>query len=489
MTWIGAAPDDVIALIDAETGVSLRYGELRARVEAARHGWLTETQLAHDNGQLIVPALVFLLVRNDIASIVALLSLRAAGFAVVLVDASLDAMVRDSLHDTYRPMFTVSSDATVLADAVPVAGAEALVRTPLADQHALPTIHPELALGLATSGSTGSPKLVRLTEQAVLANARSIAKALDIGPTDRAITCLPLHYAYGLSLLTSHLTAGASLVVTDRSFMDGAFWKAVKQHDVTALAGVPYMYEMLERLGVARAVPPCIRVMTQAGGRLRDESVQRLHTFMQGRGGRFHVMYGQTEATARIAIMPHEWLPARLGSAGCTIPGGTIEIRHLDGSAADDAPVPFGTEGEVWYHGPNVMLGYATTRDELARGDDQHGMLRTGDIGRLDADGCLTITGRVKRIGKLFGVRVDLDAIERQLSTETPTAVIEGDNQLVVFTVLPSGAHDEETVTALVHRLSTQLRVQQRAIVVKAIDALPRTSSGKVDYPALRRTL
>ena len=127
----------------------------------------------------------------------------------------------------------------------------------LTDQHALPDVHPDMAYGLTTSGSTGSPKLVRLTEQAIVANARSIAAALDISADDRAITCLPLHYAYGLSLLTSHLAAGASLVVTDRGFMDGPFWTMVKTYGVTSLAGVPYMYEMLERLGAARGAGQC----------------------------------------------------------------------------------------------------------------------------------------------------------------------------------------------------------------------------------------
>jgi acyl-CoA synthetase (AMP-forming)/AMP-acid ligase II len=488
VTLLATASPDAIALIDAASGETVSYGDLKARVDAARAAWLHGLELDAPNGWLLTASLAFLLMRNDVASIVALLSLRAAGFAVVLVDGSLDAGIRDGLIETYRPMFIATSDAESMADAHTIAAPDTLFRSAIVDQRSLPAVHESFAFGLATSGSTGSPKLVRLTEHAVEANAHSIAEALGIDAPDRAITCLPLHYAYGLSLLTSHLAAGASVVVTDKSFMDGAFWNAVKQHRVSALAGVPYMYEMLERLGVARAVPPSVRVMTQAGGRLRDESVERMHAFMQARGGRFHVMYGQTEATARIAVMPHDWLPARMGSAGRAIPGGAIEIHDPADEAGHGPTLGPGEDGEVWYRGPNVMLGYATTRDELALGDELGGLLRTGDIGRLDSEGCLTITGRVKRIGKLFGVRVDLDAIERQLSTESPTAVIEGENQLVIFTVVAADA-DDTVLAALVHQLATQLRVQQRAIVVKPVEALPRTSSGKVDYPALRRTL
>lgn len=489
MMLLDAGAPDAIALIDATSGETVRYQDLRERVDTARAAWLRDLAPECVDRHLRAPALVFLQVRNDIASIVALLSLRAAGFGVVLVDGSLDTQVRDGLIATYRPVCVVTSDVQSVSDPQPIATVDGLFRSPVADQHGLATVHDTFAFGLATSGSTGSPKLVRLTEQAVVANARSIAEALSIDASDRAITCLPLHYAYGLSLLTSHLATGASVVVTDKGFMDGAFWSAVKQHNVTALAGVPYMYEMLERLGAARAVPSSVRVMTQAGGRLRDESVERLHAFMQLRGGRFHVMYGQTEATARITVMPHDWLPARVGSAGRVIPGGTIEIRQLVDGAAAGPLLAHDEDGEVWYRGPNVMLGYATTREELALGDELGGSLRTGDIGHLDADGCLTITGRVKRIGKLFGVRIDLDAIERQLSVAFPAAVIETDNQLVVFTVMPAATPDDPALRSLVQQLSSQLRVQQRNIVVKPIEALPRTSSGKVDYPALRRAL
>lgn len=479
-----APRSDRPALIAADGSRTLTYAEL--------HDTVHSTMRALDAVWPHARTLAFLTVRNDIDTIVALLALRAAGHAVVLVDGALDAAQQEALRAHWRPSLLVASapDADVHPLGMrPLAGALGLfVATPATAPVAL---HPSLALCLTTSGSTGSPKLVRLSAAAVIANAFSIAHALEIGVNDRAITCLPLHYAYGLSLLTSHLVIGASLVVSDRGFMDVAFWHAVKTHQVTSLAGVPYMYEMLERLGVARAVPPCVRVMTQAGGRLADASVQRLHAFMDARGGRFHVMYGQTEATARIAIMPHTWLPKRLGSAGRAVPGGTLEVRDADG-----ALLPAGSEGEVIYRGANVMLGYATEREDLARGDDQHGELRTGDLGRVTEDGCLTITGRLKRIGKLFGVRIDLDAIERDLNADAPAAVLEGDNQLVVFTTASSAAGsamtastDTDAPSPLVLRLSTQLRVQQRAIVVRSIDSIPRTASGKVDYPALRRAL
>lgn len=119
-------------------------------------------------------------------------------------------------------------------------------------------------------------------------------------------------------------------------------------------------------------------------------------------------MYGQTEATARMAVLPPERLADKLGSAGLALPGGRLE--------ADD-------DGEILYHGPNVMMGYADTADDLSRGDDLGGVLRTGDLGRVDPDGFLHITGRLKRMAKIFGIRVNLDDVERMLRGSGPVAV------------------------------------------------------------------
>jgi acyl-coenzyme A synthetase/AMP-(fatty) acid ligase len=478
-----APPSERLALLSAIDGATWSYAQLHAEIAAQVAVWRQIWPLER--------ALVFLETQNDVASIIALLSLRAADHAVVLIDGSLDPSTREALRQCYQPSAVVRSRTTAAAgasadheaSAIPGIPSLTWTRDASAQTAARTPTHPAFALGLTTSGSTGSPKVVRLTEAAVIANAGSIVEALAIGSNDRAITCLPLHYAYGLSLLTSHLAAGASLVVTGLGFMDRAFWSAVKAFEVTSLAGVPYMYEMLERLGPERALPPSVRVMTQAGGRLQDAAVARLHAVMAARDGRFHVMYGQTEATARIAVMPHAWIPSRLGSAGRVIPGGFLEIRDAKGNT-----VPCGEEGEVVYRGPNVMMGYAESRADLALGDTQHGVLHTGDIGRLDHDGALWITGRLKRMGKLFGVRIDLDALERQLSVDAPTAVIEGDQQLLVFTAVGSASQHQTTEPhEIAVRLAAQLRVQSRTIQVRAIAALPRTASGKVDYPALRR--
>ncbi len=464
-------PCDGVAFVSPATTSTLTYAQLHALVRDTAARWTASRR-----------QLVFLRVRNDLASVLAFLSLREAGHVVVLVDHALAPELLDALVSTYHPELIVSGDSRDQADQAPSGGElvemgnVSCMVVASRPAHAS-DLYDQLAFCLTTSGSTGSPKLVRLSESALTANARSIAVALDISSADRAITCLPLHYAYGLSILTSHLAAGASVVLSEDRIMDGAFWSTVREHAVTSLAGVPYTYEMLERLGYGRVIPSSVRTMTQAGGRLSDAATLRAHAFMSERGGRFHVMYGQTEATARMAVLPHGWLPEHIGCAGRAIPGGTL-------AACTEAGVPLGPdeEGEIVYRGPNVMLGYATTREDLALGDVQRGVLRTGDLGVVSAIGAVRITGRLKRMGKLFGVRVDLDMLETLAGTTAPAAVIEGDNALIIF----AAGGDAVDLEAMRARIASRLNVKQRVIDVRRIAELPRTSSGKVDYPTLR---
>ena len=218
---------------------------------------------------------------------------------------------------------------------------------------------------------------------------------------DRAITTLPLHYCYGLSVLHSHLLAGASVVLTDASVVDPCFADALRDHGVTNLAGVPHTFEMLERAGADRVRVPSLRLLTQAGGRMSPDAVTRWTARAETWGARFYVMYGQTEATARMAFLPPELAVRRPAAIGRAIPGGELRLEPVDGQPDD--------VGELVYRGPNVMMGYAQHPDDLAEGAllDE---LRTGDLARFHADdGVFEIVGRRSRFVKPFGLRIDLD--------------------------------------------------------------------------------
>ena len=277
-------------------------------------------------------------------------------------------------------------------------------------------------------------------------------------------------------MLNSHLAAGASVVLTDRGPLDRVFWDVVRERRCTSFAGVPYSYQLLERIGFDRFDLPDLKTMTQAGGKLDAGRVEHFHGVMSARGGRFLVMYGQTEATARIAVLPSDSLPEKLGSAGRALPGGRLEIE-VDGAPAERSDVT----GEIVYSGPNVMMGYATGRADLSRGDELGGRLHTGDLGYLDADGYLYISGRTKRISKVSGYRVDLDEVEARLAANGSTAVVGTDAVIVAFCEYG----DADSLQLLRMELSRTLSLHYSAIQFRRVDALPRTASGKIDYAAL----
>jgi acyl-CoA synthetase (AMP-forming)/AMP-acid ligase II len=196
---------------------------------------------------------------------------------------------------------------------------------------------------------------------------------------------------------------------------------------------------------------------------------------MASRGGRFFVMYGQTEATARIAYVPPDRLPEKLGSAGIAIPGGRLRVDP-DGTESDRGGPP--TPGEVVYEGPNVMLGYADGPADLAAGDELHGVLRTGDLGYLDDEGFLFLVGRSKRIAKVFGLRVNLDEVEVTLRAHGPAAVVGGDDSLWAFCAFGTEAELE----TLAGELARRYRLHPTALRLRRVDVVPTTAAGKIDY-------
>ena len=333
-------------------------------------------------------------------------------------------------------------------------------------------LHPDLALLLSTSGSTGSPKLVRLSADSLQANAEAIAAYLGIRSTDVAATTLPMGYCYGLSVLHSHLERGAAVVLTDLSVVDACFWELVREHGVSSLAGVPHTFDLLDRVGFAELDLPSLRYVTQAGGRLAPERVRRYAELGRRRGWDLFVMYGQTEATARMSYLPPELALHRPDSIGHALPGGSFT---LDGVDADGV-------GELVYTGPNVMLGYARTRDDLALGRTVQ-RLHTGDLARRHDDGLYEVVGRRSRLSKVFGLRIDLARVEESLAAlGTPACCVGGDGELVVVAeCAPADARQLATRTAGIAGLPV------RAVRLVPVPALPRRESGKPDLAAAAR--
>ncbi|MCA1439007.1 AMP-binding protein [Ensifer sp. IC4062] len=340
-------------------------------------------------------------------------------------------------------------------------------------------LHPDLAVLLSTSGSTGHGKCVRLSAANIQSNACSIADYLGLTASDRSCLILPFHYSYGLSVLNAHLSVGASLYVPGSSILDDGFLDGLAGSGSTNLSGVPYSYELLEKMGFREREFPDLRFMTVAGGRLASEKVRLYNEHLTARGASFFVMYGQTEATARMAYVPPDRLRGREDRIGIAIPGGSLSIENDDGQLVTGTDMP----GELVYRGPNVMMGYASSRADLARGCE-FAELRTGDIATRDADGFFQIIGRTKRISKIAGLRIAHDSLEMMFELRGVTAAVVGDDSCIhAFYV---GACDRDDIRGMLAGTAGLTLLQVKA---SRVDALPRLASGKIDYEALRKAM
>ena len=454
-----------VALLEPRRSLTLTYAGLMDRVDEVR-GLIAAAAGPRD--------LIFLAMEPQVEAVVLYLACLAAGLPVCLAEPRPGPLARTAA--TYAPPLMLLPPWLEAPPGYrpeePPPGAE--YRLWRADGGELGTAHADLALLLTTSGSTGSPKLVRLSLRNITSNALAIVEYLGLTPDERAIQSLPVHYSFGLSVLHSHLVAGGSVVLAPDSFVRREFWTIVDSERCTSFAGVPYMYETLHRLRFDPARHPSLRTLTQAGGALRPDLIAAFHERCVAAGARFFVMYGQTEATARIAYVPPERLADKIGSIGIAIPGGHLSLAPVEGMEGAD---------ELVYAGPNVMMGYAEGRQDLALGDVQRGVLKTGDLGRVDGDGYFSVVGRLTRFAKLFGRRVSLEDVEREMESAFPVraAALEGGDRILLY-VEPAGTLAADVLASHAARF---LGVPPGSIDVRLSDSLPRTSSGKKNYRAL----
>ncbi len=453
-----------------ETGENRLYGDLLEDIDAcARY--------------LQTGKVVFIICNNDYPPLVCYLAALEARAVPLILNASILSDHVLGLIKAFQPQFIFAGnnfEADVPASKIYRLGDYWLSRM---HRDTETVVHPDLAMLATTSGSTGSAKLVRLSFQNLHSNAKAIVKYMDIGEADRGIVALPISYSYGLSVINSHLLAGASLVLSNASLMEKQFWQTMKEFDITSFAGVPYHYEMLLRLRWERMDLPALKKMTQAGGRLAPDKMRRIAEECANRGIRFWAMYGQTEASPRISYLPSEDAMRKLGSIGVAIPDGRLWVR--DESTGQDIS---GTDqvGELVYEGPNVCLGYAEDADDLSLEDQNHGVLFTGDLARCDAEGYFYIEGRKKRFLKIYGNRISLDCVEAFIQGQVgECALIGEDDQMMIFVV----GGDEINMNALREDVAAFAGVNAIAIRLKKIDAMPRLSSGKVDYLCLTNSV
>lgn len=457
-------------------------GKRVALVEGERS--LTYVQLNEMCEQIAAPmggrSLVFSLCSNAVGSVAGYLAFTENGHVPLLLDARISRDLLNQLIDAYHPawIWAPVDMAEKLPEGRRVLEIEDYVLLRLAGE-APYAMSEELCLLISTSGSTGSPKLVRQSYENLRSNTRSIIEYLGINADERAITSLPMNYVYGLSVVNTHICAGATLVLTGLNPYAKKFWDLVDREGVTSFAGVPFTYETIDKLRIlAKRDMPSLKTMTQAGGKLSPELHQKLAAWAMEKGKRFVVMYGASEATARMGYLPPERSLEKQGSMGIPIPGGRFELIDADGGIIDGPD----QVGELVYYGPNVTLGYALTGADLDKPDENRGRLVTGDMARRDAEGYYYIVGRKKRFLKILGKRVNLDDVERLLKQRFDTGDIAcggRDDELWIYVTDP--AIEEAAVEYVFSEMDINRKLQKSGV----IPAIPRNASQKVLYSQL----
>lgn len=425
--------------------------------------------------------LVLNICTNTLGSLVGYLSFLNNGVVPLMVSSDLDKDLLQNFIDIYKPDFLYLPDS--MADNFSKYFKTfsileySLLKTEYNNEYIL---HNDLALLLTTSGSTGSPKLVRQSYKNIKSNTESIIEYLKIDSFEKAITTLPMHYTYGISIINTHLYVGATLILTDKSVMQKEFWELLNKHESTSFGGVPYTYEMLDRIRFMRMNIASLKTMTQAGGKLSPNLHLKFAQFAKDNNKEFIVMYGQTEATARMSYLPFEKSIEKYGSMGIAIPGGSFSL--IDNQ--ENKIVTSNTVGELMYSGDNVTLGYAENGYDLALGNEFKGTLITGDMAKFDSDGYFYVVGRKKRFLKIFGNRVNLDEIEQLIKHQfgnLDCACIGIDNNLIICLTT------EIAKSEIIDFISNKTALNKVAFKVKILDELPKNESGKTIYKELEK--
>ena len=274
----------------------------------------------------------------------------------------------------------------------------------------------------------------------------------------------------GLSVIASHLLAGSTLLLSGKSLLDRGFWSMLKE--ATSFTGVPYSYELLMKMRFTRMDLPKLEVITQGGGKLTPEMFTALAEYARDKGKKFIATYGQSECTARMAYLPPELALKKICSIGFAEPGGQLSIVDSEGEESFDGEAT----GEMVYRGENVTLGYAYGLDDLLKGDENHGVMHTGDLARRDADGCYYIVGRLKRFLKIFGLRIGLDEVEGLIKQAFDTdCYCKGDDEKLVVLVT-----DPSLVEVLPGFIEEKTHLFHQNIEVRYVESILRNEAGKV---------
>ncbi|MBF7068298.1 AMP-binding protein [Campylobacter volucris] len=425
-------------------------------------------------------SLIFILCSNSFESIVLYVSCIKSHIVPVLLDENMDIQMLKEIFLKYQPEYIWSKKELNedYGKEISIFFNYKLYRTLFFKKSIL---HKNLALLLCTSGSTGNPKLVRLGYENLQCNTKSIIEYLKIESTDRTILTLPMYYTFGLSIINTYFYSGACIILSKYSIIESNFWDIFKMHKITSLSGVPYSYEILDKMNFYTKYLPYLKTLTQAGGKLSLELQKKIADYAAKKNIRFFIMYGQTEATSRMAYLPYSKAKDKLGSIGIPVKGGKFFLLN----EKKDIIKQNYTIGELVYKGRNVFYGYSRTRKDLIKGNKNSWILHTGDLAYFDEDGYWFIVGRKSRFVKFAGVRISLDDLENHIksSFQNIDCVICVDRINIDYVHIFINELDQKDNVS--DFLIKKFGLKYNFFEIHYIKVIPRTSSGKVLYQKL----
>ena len=452
----------LVAIIDDNTG-QLTYGELADLICTIKR-FLSEREL------------IFCLCDNKVGSLAGLLSFYDNKDVCLLLNSRIDRGLLETLYTTYSPSYI-----WMPSEFVHEFGYEVIYSTLdfslCKTGNIAPKMHPDLSMLMTTSGTTGSPKLVRHKYGNIESNAKNVATIFGWTTEDRGIIDLPMQYTMGFNVITSHLYAGATVMLVSANLMSPLYWNFIKEQRGTNFTGVPYSYEILSKLRFQRMDLPYLHTMAEGGGKLSDSQFESFAKYAVEKGKRFFATFGTTETSARLAYLPPKDAVSHIGSIGMAIPEGKLSLVDDNGNEINEV----GVEGELRYEGPNVTMGYGTSVEDLLKGDEFCGTYFTGDIAKMDADGYFYIVGRKKRFLKLFGLRVSLDQSEKIIKEAfNVECACTGNDELMRIYITEESLKDDVK----------KLIAEKTGLVAKSFDVIviqtiPRFESGKINYKLL----
>lgn len=446
-----------LAAIDSN-GDTLTYGEIIALADRLRNA-------------LPGRSLMFILTENNVGGIAWVIASIISGNIPLVLNAHTEDALLQNLTSTYRPQLIVKPGTD---GEMPEYGYSInFTGEPSCE------MHEELSHLLPTSGSTGSPKLVRHKYDNIEAAALNISTFFRLTENDRPFMVLPLYYTMGLSMVFSHFKVGATVLITNLKMTDPGFWKFLKEEHATSFTGVPFSFEVLDKMRFTRMRLPDLTLLTQGGGKMPTELNLKFAEYCRDNGKRWVATYGQSEGTARMAWLPEEYAISKMGSIGIAVPNGHLSLRDADGNEITESPAT----GEMCYRGKNVTMGYARTREDLALGDERNGFLPTGDIAYRDKDGFYFIKGRMGRFLKIFGNRIGLDECEQIVrgAVDCECACTGTDERIIVYI---TDINQQDTA---LEALLKAIKVPATVIDIRHMDALPKNEAGKILYSKLNK--